>query len=205
MATHSTILLQGGGDHARVVLDCLQASGKNVVALFDPKYTGQLMGVHQLGEYQPDFDAQAKAIVAIGDNATRKKVVARTKHAFTNAIHPSVVFSRYARTGIGNMILHGSIVQAMVRIGNHVIINTGAKVDHDCILEDYVHIAPGVVLCGSVKIGEGAFIGAGSVIIPGKQVGAWAVVGAGSVVIHDVPDNTVVAGNPARVIRNLKP
>ncbi len=205
MATQNKIILQGGGDHARVVLDCLQASGKNVVALFDPKYTGQLMGTHQFGPYQPAFDADAQAIVAIGDNATRKKVVEQTKHAFTNAIHPSVILSRFAQTGIGNMILHGAVVQAMVRIGNHVIINTGAKVDHDCVLEDYVHIAPGAVLCGSVKIGEGAFIGAGSVIIPGKKVGAWAVVGAGSVVINDVPDHTVVAGNPARAIKSRKP
>jgi sugar O-acyltransferase (sialic acid O-acetyltransferase NeuD family) len=107
--------------------------------------------------------------------------------------------------GIGNMFLQGTIIQAQARIGNHVIINTGARVDHDCILDDYVHAAPGVILCGCVTIGEGAFIGAGSVIIPGKRIGAWATVGAGSVVINDIPDFAVAVGNPAKIIKYNKP
>jgi sugar O-acyltransferase (sialic acid O-acetyltransferase NeuD family) len=145
------------------------------------------------------------AIIAIGDNSIRKKVAERTRHAFTNAIHPSVILSKFATLGNGNMLLHGSIVQAQSRIANHVIINTGTNVDHDCVIEDYVHLAPGVVLCGCVSVGEGAFIGAGTVVIPGKKIGAWATVGAGSVVISDIPEFAVAVGNPAKVIKYNKP
>ncbi len=47
------------------------------------------------------------------------------------------------------------------------------------------------------------FMGAGSTILPGVTVGENAVVGAGSVVTKDVEDNTVVAGNPARLIKRI--
>jgi sugar O-acyltransferase (sialic acid O-acetyltransferase NeuD family) len=194
-------IIQGGGEHARVVLDCLLAQGANVQGLFDPKYTGTLFGIPQRGTYDPTFEPDALAVVAIGDNALRKKVVEKTKHRFRNAIHPSAIISPSVSIGEGNMILHGTILQAQTQIGNHVIINTGTQVDHDNMISDFVHLGPGVVLCGTVQVGTGSFIGAGSVIIPGKKIGAWATVGAGSVVIQDVPDHAVVVGNPARIIR----
>lgn len=199
------IILQGGGGHARVVLDCLISQGAHMAAIFDPKFTGQLMGVPLLGDYDPGVEPDALAIIAIGDNAVRKAVVQRTKHSFTNTRHSSAIVSQYASFGTGNVILHGAIVQAQSAIGNHVIINTGAQVDHDCRVEDYVHLAPGARLCGNVHIGEGTLVGAGAVVIPGKKIGAWATIGAGAVVITDIPDYAVAVGNPARVIKTAMP
>jgi sugar O-acyltransferase (sialic acid O-acetyltransferase NeuD family) len=198
------VILQGGGEHARVVLDCLQTSGVKVVALYDPKYSGELMGVPQRGTYDPTGHPGASAIVAIGDNALRKKVVGATRHPFTNAIHKSSIVSPHAGLGTGVMVLHGVIVQPMAKIGNHVILNTGARVDHDCVIHDFVHIAPGVVLCGSVQVGEGTLVGAGVVVIPGCKIGKWAVVGAGAVVTKDVPDFAQAFGNPAKVVKTLR-
>ncbi len=165
MEVNKTII-QGGGEHARVVLDCFLAQGVDVIGLFDPKYSGTLFGVPQRGTYDPSFETDALAVVAIGDNALRKKVVEKTRHRFSNAIHPSAIISAHASIGEGNMILHGTIIQAQTRVGNHVIINTGTQVDHDSVIEDYVHLGPGVVLCGTVHIGTGSFIGAGSIVIP---------------------------------------
>jgi len=199
------IILQGGGEHAKVVLDCLLSQGIEVLALFDPKYDGELLGVRQRGVYDPSFSPDARAIVAIGDNALRKKVATNTRHAFINAIHSSCIISTHASFGTGSMMLHGAIVQAHTRIGNHVILNTASSVDHDCEISDYVHIAPRAVLCGRIKVGEGAFIGAGAVILPGISIGAWATVGAGAVVTKDVGEGVVVVGNPAREVKSLKP
>jgi len=202
--TSEKIILQGGGEHAKVVLDGLLGMKARVVALFDPKYGGELLGIRQRGEYDPLFEPDAKAIVAIGNNMTRKKVVAFTKHEFTKFMHTTSIVSANCSIGEGSMIMQGATVQVHARVGSHVIVNTGARIDHDCELSEYVHVAPGVVLCGRVKVGEGAMVGAGAVVLPGVSIGAWATVGAGAVVTKDVDEGAVVMGNPARVISNLK-
>lgn len=199
------VILQGGGDHAKVVLDCLLAQKQTVLALFDPKYNNTLFGIKQRGTYDPDFAPGAMAIVAIGENALRKKVAQQTRHNFTNAIHPTAIFSPVAKLGTGCMILHGAIIQANAALGNHVIVNTGAQVDHDCIIDDFVHLAPGSILCGQVSVGEGTLIGAGTVVIPGVKIGKWVTVGAGAVVIADIPDHAIAVGNPARIIKLNSP
>ena len=99
--------------------------------------------------------------------------------------------------------MQGAIIQSYACIGKHCIINTGASVDHDCVIEDYVHVSPHCTLCGNVSIGEGTWIGAGSVIIPGVKVGKWSVIGAGSVVIKDIPDNVVAVGYRCRIIKSM--
>jgi len=60
-----------------------------------------------------------------------------------------------------------------------------------------------VITCKPVHIKKNCWIGAGATILPGVTVGENAVVGAGSVVTHSVPDNTIVAGSPAKVIRKI--
>lgn len=55
-----------------------------------------------------------------------------------------------------------------------------------------------------VSIGDDVWIGGGSIILPGVTIGCNVVVGAGSVVTKNVPDNVVIAGNPARIIKKLK-
>jgi sugar O-acyltransferase (sialic acid O-acetyltransferase NeuD family) len=200
VATREYILI-GGGEHARVVLDVLLSGQAPVRALFDPKYSGELFGVPQAGEYQPEAFPNALAIVAIGNNGTRKRVVQSSKHAFGQAIHPSAIVSKFSTIGAGTVLFQGTIIQANAVIGNHVIVNTGAQVDHDCVIGDYAHLAPSVTLCGTVQVGAGTLIGAGATVIPGIKIGKWAVVGAGAVVTKDVPDYAVVVGVPSKVIR----
>ena len=194
------VIIQGGGGHAKVVIDCLQAQGKEVVAVFDKKNNGPLFGIERHETYNHDLHKDAGILIAIGDNKVRKQLVTEVRHTFINAIHPSAILSPFARIGEGCMILHRVIVQAGTTLGNHVILNTGSQVDHDGAIGDYVHIAPRAVLCGNVTVGEGTLIGAGAVILPGVTIGKWATIGAGAVVTKDVGDNTVVAGVPARVI-----
>ena len=64
--------------------------------------------------------------------------------------------------------------------------------------------AQGLEYAAPIAIGDDAWLGGGAIVLPGVTIGARAVVGAGSVVTRDVPADTVVAGNPARVIRPLE-
>lgn len=202
---HSVILI-GAGEHARVVLDSLQTSKREVVALFDPKYDGQkFMNVPVFGEYQAARFPEAQAILAVGSNAARKKLSTQLSHSFTISKDSSAIISSHATIGEGSMVLHGVIVQQGTSVGKHVILNTGSRIDHDCKIGDFVHIAPGTILCGRIAVGEGTLLGAGSTIIPGTTIGAWCTVGAGSVVTKDLPDYAVAVGNPARIIKYNTP
>jgi maltose O-acetyltransferase len=83
-------------------------------------------------------------------------------------------------------------------IGPHVQIYTPA---HELRAEDRNR---GLEVAKSIVIEDNVWIGGGAILLPGVRVGRNAVVGAGAVVTHTVPANTIVAGNPARVIREIE-
>jgi acetyltransferase-like isoleucine patch superfamily enzyme len=79
-----------------------------------------------------------------------------------------------------------------IHVGAHTWIALKSIVlSHDRVRGLYVH----------TRIGENCFIGAGSIVMPGVQIGNGVVVAAGAVVVSNVPDTCVVAGNPAKVVR----
>ncbi|MBL7840248.1 MAG: acetyltransferase [Cyclobacteriaceae bacterium] len=200
------VILIGAGEHARVVLDSLQAAGRSVIAMFDPKYDGQnFMNTAVHGTYRHDLHTRSEAIVAIGANDVRQRLSREVRHSFTTSVDKTASVSKYSTIGRGSMVLHGVIIQQGSVLGQHVIVNTAAHIDHDCEISDFVHIAPGASLCGRISVGEGTLLGAGSIVIPGIKIGQWCTIGAGSVITRDIPDYAVVVGNPGRVIRYNKP
>jgi sugar O-acyltransferase (sialic acid O-acetyltransferase NeuD family) len=86
-------------------------------------------------------------------------------------------------------------------IGRFALINRGASIGHHAEIAEFVSIGPGAVIAGNVKIGRGAMVGTGAIVIPKIEIGANAVVSAGAVVIEPVAAHSMVAGNPARVVR----
>ena len=130
------------------------------------------------------LDLQANwCFVAVGDNAARKREAEKLKgEYFPVLVHPSAVVAEDTKLCPGVVVMAGAVIQPRVCIGSHAIINTGATVDHDCVIGDFAHIAPGVNLCGGVVVGEGALVGVGSCAVPVAEIPAWCVVPAGSVV-----------------------
>ena len=77
----------------------------------------------------------------------------------------------------------GSVIQAGTIIKKNTIINSRASIDHDCIIEENVHIAPrATILCGNVNVGNNTFIGAGSIILPGAKIEKNKIIPAGNVI-----------------------
>lgn len=117
-------------------------------------------------------------VIAIGDNATRKRIAQEQPKDWGQAIHRHAVISPTANLGPGVVVMAGAVIQPGASIGAHVIVNTLASVDHDCVVGDFAHIAPGAHLCGGVEIGEGTLVGVGVAIAPGARIPAWSLVKA---------------------------
>lgn len=192
--------LYGASGHGMVILDILEANGIPVEGFIDDNPAlDDLLG---LPVYHGKNDAE-ELIISIGSNCIRKMLAEKLAARYLTAIHPSAIVSPRACIGEGSVVMQGAVVQTSASIGRHSIINTGASVDHECRIGDYVHISPHATLCGDVSVGEGTWIGAGSTIIQCVNIGKWSMVAAGATVTHDIPDGVLVAGTPAKVIKNL--
>ncbi len=198
------MLLYGASGHAKVIVDCLESQMQNIEGVFDDdKSKKKILNYQVFGQYNSDKFSSEDIIISIGDNKIRKNVSQINKHQYVTTKHSSATVARNVCIEEGTVIFHKYILQSSVKIGKHVIINTAASIDHDCVLDDFVHISPNATLCGNVKVGEGTHIGAGAVIIPNITIGKWSMIGAGSVVTKDIPDFSIVVGNPARKIKTI--
>ncbi|MEZ5319732.1 MAG: NeuD/PglB/VioB family sugar acetyltransferase [Vicinamibacterales bacterium] len=205
------ILIIGAGGQGRVVADALRASHEaggaaHAVGFLDadPALHGRTpLGLPIIGGMDALVTVPHDAIVvAIGDNATRRRAAlspALRDRPMAVVRHPASLAAPDVVIDPGTMISAGAILVTGVRVGRGCIINTGCVIDHDSVIGDWTHVAPRAVLGGDVTIGAGVLVGIGSTVMPGRRVGDGAIVGAGAVVTSDVPPGAVVVGVPARV------
>ena len=199
------IILYGASGHSRVVSSLIDLNAYELVGYYDDNQNlKSFNGIQVLTEYNPNINKECSIVISIGDNQIRKKLSQKISHPFLTLTSQYSIISKDVSIGKGTVVVHGAIIQANTQIGNHAIVNTKSSIDHDCVINDFVHVAPNATLCGGVSIGEGTLVGASATILPGIRIGKWCVIGAGSVVVKDIPDNTTVLGNPAKKINNEK-
>lgn len=203
----NNIIIIGYSGHAYVVCDILQKSKKIILGYceqFEKEYNP--FNLKYLGREDQLNNIDSKVFIAIGDNNIRQQVSQKLDASITycNAFHPSSILSSNIFISSGVLIGANVVINPLVKIGKHSIINTAAVIEHECKIGDFVHVAPGAVLAGNVHVGDRSFIGAGAVIKQGITIGNDVIIGAGTVVIKDVPDNVTVVGNPGRIIKSNK-
>lgn len=201
----SQVVLVGAGGHSRVVYDALRAH--NGALSIDVRDDNPDLSGRRFFESRINVPAFADSVVsvpvhvAIGDNATRRRVAERFAGRgcrLLTIVHSASSVSRYAQIADGAFVAAKAVVGPGVVVGKGAIVNHGAVIDHDCAVAPWAHIAPNATLGGEVKVGEGALVGAGAVVLPGLEIEEWATVGAGAVVTRKVRANSVVVGVPAK-------
>ena len=213
MRAHPVILL-GAGEHARVVADAALASGAWQLAGFaaphdEPggvggsRWLGDDAAVRTLLERTPEGDRPSLVLAFGAPAAARRATVDRFPDvAWAAIVHPAAWVSPAASVEPGAVILAGAVVNSGARVGAHAIVNSGSVVEHDVVVGAFAHVAPGAVLGGGASVGDDAHIGLGAAVRDHVAIGRGALVGMGAVVVADVPEATVVMGNPARPARN---
>lgn len=185
----------GASGHGKVVADIARLNGYDVIEFLDDDPNKTSCGQYPIvGKTDTDIDGDL--FVAIGSSEIRKRLSNGKK--LVSLIHPNSVIAEGVRIGEGTVVMAGAVVNPGTIIGKGCIINTCSSVDHDCKLGDYVHIAVGSHLCGSVKVGDNTWIGAGATISNNVNICDNCVIGAGALVIKAITSSGIYIGIPAK-------
>lgn len=209
------LVLIGGGNQAHYTIDIIEKKNKyKIIGIIDSVHEigSDRFGYKVLGR-QEDIQKIVReynievGVIAIGDNWSRFHVYKQIINEipdfeFVNAIHPSVIIGKDVRLGVGVVAMAGCIFNPKSVIGNFTFFATGAQVEHDCFISEFASISAGSITGGFVKVGKFSAITLGVTIMDRVEIGENTVVGSGSLVVKSLPNNVLVYGNPAKIIRS---
>ncbi len=118
-----------------------------------------------------------------------------------SVIDNTALLGEFSSIGNGANILGHACISNACSIGLAPLVYYNVVITHDCTIGDFVELSPGATLLGNVSVGDYTWIGANATVLPKVNIGHNCIVGAGAVVTKDIPDNTIAAGVPARILR----
>ncbi len=206
--------IYGVNSVAKLAIDILRSTtslGEVTLIDDDQKKSGEVFYQKKVGyslnAWKTQFASNSEAFIflAIGEKhlARRHEVFHSIPIArFMNIIDPRSFIAEDASLGTGNLFARFSSIGHETKIGHNCIIWTAAIIEHNTEIGDSCYISPNVTISGNCRLGRCTLVGSGAVLLPGVTVGNHCIVGAGAVVTKSVPDNTVVKGNPAKMIQH---
>jgi len=207
------IILLGGGGHCKSIIDTIQTSKLyEIIGIIDLEQNmGQYINGIEVLDSDENLIKYKKSGVenafisvgSIGNTSVRRKLYNLAKKIEFNIptiIDYTAIISSDATIGSGTFVGKGTIINTKSIIGSNCIINSGSIIEHDCSVDDFVHIASGATLCGGVQVGKNTHIGANSTVIQYKTIGENVIIGAGSVVTKNIKSNIKAYGNPCKEV-----
>jgi len=204
------LAIYGAGGHAKVVLDtALELGLWDEIIFFEDSSISKsdLLGFPVVGGLDDLISNHniSGVVVAIGNNKVRLQInqlLISKGFNVVSLVHPKATISRFARVGKGVVVFAGAIINSCAVIGDAVIVNSNSTVEHDCNIENGVHLSPMSSLAGGVYVGECSWIGLNASVIQQISIGKDVIVGAGSVVLKNVPSGSTAVGVPAKVVKS---
>ncbi|PYZ92577.1 acetyltransferase [Salipaludibacillus keqinensis] len=203
------LLIIGASGHGKVVADIALKMNKwkCVAFLDDDESVKTSLGIKVIGKTEDALKHlnDCDIFVGIGNNAIREKLQEKLElegASLPILIHPNAVIGEEVKIKSGTVVMAGVVINCSTALGKGCIINTGATIDHDNNIEDYVHISPGVNTAGSVKIGRLTWIGIGSVVSNNVSITQRSILGANATVVKNLTEPGTYVGVPARRLTN---
>jgi acetyltransferase EpsM len=203
------VILVGYSGHGYVVADIVIENNYNLLGYTEKSivhnnpFNLEYLGNEDEAVFLDNYSNKGDFVLGLGNNILREKIFKNLIDKGCQILTLKSLSASVSNTAIidtGTFINRNVSINAFSKIGKNVILNTACIIEHDCIIFDSVHIAPGAVLAGNVSVGARTFIGANSVIKQGIKIGADVIIGAGSVIIKDIPDGMKVVGNPGHFL-----
>ena len=198
------LVIIGASGHGKVVADIAKKTGYERIVFLDDNASVTRCGDYAVvGKCAQFTEYDCDMIVAIGNPVVREmflNTLLENGKKVPVLIHPNAVIGENVKIGMGTVIVAGAVVNPGAVIGKGCIVNTCASVDHDCTVSDYVHVAVGAHVAGSVRIGERTWIGAGATVSNNVTICADCMIGAGAVVVKDICEKGTYIGVPAKRI-----
>lgn len=198
------VIIIGASGHGKVIADIVLKNHDLLVGFLDDGLTkgNKVLGFDILGNtaqsvHYPDCEF----VIGIGSNDIRQKIADRYSLKWYTAIHPSAHIALDVSIGEGTVVMANAVINTAATIGRHCIINTSTVVEHDNMIEDFVHLSPNVTLCGTVHIGRLSHIGAAAAVINNIEIASECRIGAGCVVVENITEAGTYVGVPARRIK----
>lgn len=196
------LVIIGASGQGKVIADIATKNDySEIVFLDDDESIHECGGYPVIGNSSKAGRIDADIIVGIGNADIRKRIQESVpEKKLVTLIHPDAVVAEDVAIGEGTVVMAGAVINPGARIGKGCIINTCSSVDHDCVVGDYVHIAVGSHLCGTVTVVNGTWIGAGATVSNNVSICSDCMIGAGAVIVNDIKESGTYVGVPARRI-----
>ena len=192
------IILIGGGGHASVIVDILKRQKREILAVISPDDTSQRKVFEGINVLQNDTDVfkykkedifLINGIGKLPGSELRLKVNSTFKkqgYLFETIISDTASVSPYAILEEGVQVFPGVIINAGAKIGCDTVINTRAIIEHDVMIGENNFISPGAIICGQCKTGNNVYVGAGATVIQNIELGADSSVMANALVTANI-------------------
>lgn len=158
------LLILGAGAQGHICHEIAQAMGVfDYIAFLDDRREGAIGTLNQYNEFKDEYSI---CFVAIGDPGIRALWMDKMEKAgFTIAtlIDPSAMISKYAKIGVGSVVMRGAVVQGYTTTGKGCILSAGSIVDHDCKLGDYVQVNAGAIVTARKRVPSNYMVNYGEV------------------------------------------
>mgnify|MGYP003807203629 CR=1 FL=1 len=123
-------------------------------------------------------------------------------HRYATLIHPSAIIPKgFCKIGNGVMMAPLSQLSPDTTIEDNCILLPNSFVGHDSTLRRFAHIASNAVVGANVDVGRAVHVGTNATIREKVKIGDFSLIGSGSVVLNDIEQNSIVVGNPAKLLR----